>query len=486
MSYEFSEDNDPLMPTKQEIDKKDVRFYNEKFGTNHQTLTDEMRLVLNAVLDREIENFYTEMNEDEDEENEIEFQSSTSFVRLEKLLRDKYDIRYNLIRNIPELRRKNSKKYKELTERFFNSIIREVKCHSVEFENANSRNIEIIFTNDRVENYNPILEYFEDAYKKYSFHVNNNSSLIDRALRELPYDFIYEMAQTVKLKNNPFNLRLDYFLRQYLIQVVYCVLDGIPNENVLIFQSKEVFIGKTFFMRKLYPPALEKIYIKEGVPDLHNKDGDIDLSRFMLFFIDEIDLLSKKQFNAFKSYTSRKYINTRLPFARLNSFIDRRVSFLGCCNSSDFIHDDDERRFLIFNIDSVDTYKLNDLDIDLVWGQAYHYYLNHKRRAVPSMPKDKVLTIRKSNSFYQNSTLEEDLVEKHCIHEVNEKTGEILSKPVTHLEIINHIIIFNENLKSKIDQANIRKALRRKFGEPKSIWIKENKSTTKGYHLTLV
>jgi predicted P-loop ATPase len=76
---------------------------------------------------------------------------------------------------------------------------------------------------------------------------------------------------------------------------------------------------------------------------------------------------------------SRDFINERLPYDRRTSILERRASFIGSTNNIQFLSDDTGSvRWLCFEIESI-NWKYNDeIDIDLVYAQAYHLYQSNK------------------------------------------------------------------------------------------------------------
>lgn len=421
--------------------------------------------------------------------------NETNFTLLEKFIKSKYDIRFNEIRSTPDLREKGSENWIELDDRLFKKIKRYVKSNSKVLEKSPREDYITIMTHTDVKTVNPVREYLE--------HVNQ----ICRYNPLYDHDWIYELSKCVVVENqgkqsnwflgkdgvyyNESQVRFDVFFRQFLIQTIYCVLDNVANENLLLLQSAEHGIGKNRFIRHLYPTPLLS-YIKEGAPDLYNKDGEIDLTRYLFIFVDEFDSMSKKNTSVIKAYLSKRYINVRLPYGELNVKLPRRTSFIGACNSSDFLHDDEERRIWAFNVkkfyyehdDQSGILGIDNINIDLVWSQAYYYYINHKERAKPYLSKELETRMKKSNTFFMYTSLEEELVEKHCKVE-KDNSGKILSGGVNMTDVVDHILKKNDSLSSKLNVQQIRRYVRKHFGEYKSVRDKNN-NPIKGWNITLI
>lgn len=439
--------------------------------------------------------------------------NATKFSMLENFVLSLVDIRYNVVRNVPEIRFKGNYKkefrevYKEdwieVDEILFRTLRRLIKLQSILYEKSPADELMMILTHAGIERYNPVKEYLDSVHTSFTYYpVYHGES-------KVPIDWIWELSKCLVIKNqgksenwiydkekniyvNESNIRLHLYLRQFLIQTIYCFLDHKPNENLLLFQSAEHGLGKSRFMRKLFPDSLQK-YIKEGIPDMSSKEGELDLTRYLLIFIDEFDSLKSDKTSVIKAYLSRRYINVRLPYGTTNTDIPRRTSFIGACNKSDFLYDDEERRVWAFNVSKFhyeacperDILGIDNINIDYVWAQAYRYYLYNKERAKPYLNKDLEKKMKESNTFFMYTTLEEELVEKHCRKAELDSKGRPLANGVTMGDVVEFIIKENESLSSKLKDSQIRRYLRKHFGEYKSVRTKDGR-VVKGWYLTLI
>lgn len=127
-------------------------------------------------------------------------------------------------------------------------------------------------------------------------------------------------------------------------------------------------VGKTTFIRSLVPSDLSS-YVHRGVID-DKKDTIIKLRESFLSINDELSTLRKTDIESLKARISEDKICVRKTYGRESEDKPRRVSYCGTTNEAEFLQDvTGNRRFLVFELKSVDRDKLYQVSIDGLWAQ---------------------------------------------------------------------------------------------------------------------
>jgi predicted P-loop ATPase len=233
--------------------------------------------------------------------------------------------------------------------------------------------------------------------------------------------------------------------------VVACALDdSYFNKQAFILVHDKQNSGKSTFCRFLCPPALSN-YIAENLSI--DKDSRILLTRNLLINLDELSTLSKVEINSLKSLFSKDKINDRLPYDRRNSIIPRRCSFIGSTNQTEFLNDESGSvRWLCFVIDEIDWDYKNQVDIDLVYSQAYYLYRNPFEY---NLTQEEIRENEEYNKQFQLISSERELVSKFIKSGFREENDFFM----TATDILMNLTTRTEN-KIRLSAMNIGKAMK--------------------------
>jgi len=306
----------------------------------------------------------------------------------------KYEFRFNVILSRFQYRRLNKGKViKNSPWLFYDDRVKE----SILFEilendfSLGEKYLKTLIESEKIsEDYNPFLEYFDDL-KPWDEKT----------------DYISQLAKTVKTDNDE---RFPYVLKKFLVGSVDCLLkEDNVNDVCLVFQSHDQGVGKSRWMRRLLPERFQKQYLYEGSINTKNNDHTKYLSEFWFIHLDELEALTSNEIAAIKSYITRQRISLRSAYGRYKSNYIRRASFLGSVNDDKFLTDTTgNRRWLVFK-----TLRINynhNIDIDGLWSQVYHYWLNGFRHWFNI---DEIKDINKQNEKFRDISLEEEIVLKN-------------------------------------------------------------------------
>ena len=146
------------------------------------------------------------------------------------------------------------------------------------------------------------------------------------------------------------------------------------NRLVFCVQSDKQGIGKTTFGRKLTAPfnevVIPSVYEMDR-PDF-GKDAMIQLATNTLVMLDDISNWQSGKLKKLKAIISSKNIKVRPPYGAYTVSKPRTASFFATTNELGFLNEENDTRWAIFRISDIDK-AYNDIDINQVWSEAFHY-----------------------------------------------------------------------------------------------------------------
>lgn len=293
-----------------------------------------------------------------------------------------YSLQYNVVRGKPELCKSTG--FVELDDYKFNSILREVINRGGKL---NTQYLRQLLVSDFVKQFDPFKKYFSSL------------PAWDKASGDDP---IVELASKVKTTDDIYFL---WCLKRWLVGAVATVLDeNATNHQVLVLSGAQGS-GKTTYLKRLLPPKLDG-YAYSGPLDPASKDSLSFLAECFLINLDELDSLSRSKEAALKELITKDTIKYRRVYGHYNENYIRKASFTGSVNHEAVLSDSSgNRRFLVHKTISVD-YKHN-VDIDLVWAQAYSLYKSGFKYWFDGADIDR---IQKQNESFNSASPEEELL----------------------------------------------------------------------------
>ena len=255
-----------------------------------------------------------------------------------------------------------------------------------------------------VTEYDPILGYFRSL-----------ESYLDGADN---YSYIDDLASCVKVEGDEDEqLRWRTSFKKVLVRTVKCALnDNYFNKQCLTLYSKDQNLGKTSFLRFLTPPPLKKYYYEGAIGG--DKDSQTVLTKNFIILIDELANLSKLDINVLKAIISKLSVNIRLPYEKNFQEFPRRASFFATTNRTDFLTDDTNSRWLIFDVKHIDrrygdifTGQYN-IDINSVWAEAFRLY---KENYNCELSKDDLAINEEKNVIFSAESLEEEVLNSYFV-----------------------------------------------------------------------
>lgn len=129
---------------------------------------------------------------------------------------------------------------------------------------------------------------------------------------------------------------------------------------------------KTTWLNKLLPPALQRYFYIKSNNNRITKDDMFSLAEFVFICMEEIDELGASELNQIKAMTTQKVVNERMAYAHYKEHRAHIASLCGTTNNVQFLTDlTGNRRWLPFEISSIDNPYTHPVDYEGVYSQAY-------------------------------------------------------------------------------------------------------------------
>ena len=306
-----------------------------------------------------------------------------------------YGFKYNMVTHKLSWRKIGETSFCELTDRDFNTIFHKISRHEeIQITDVDLRRL---LESDFVQSFDPLITYYDNL---------SEWDGVDR-ISDLAHTISCEPSHSGHWSNS---------LRKWLVGLVAGVYSEDEfNSTAIILQGKQN-LGKSRWIRKLVPLELRE-FLYTGTIDPRDKDFKIAIFTHLLIDLDELDAISKYDISTLKSVMTMKYLKVRAPYGRYQEQYMRRSSFIGSVNKAEFLNDPTgSRRFLCFPVIEINSD--HDIDIDMLYAQAKHYYKSGERYWFNQEESDEVTRLNKEFSV---STLEEDLIaEKYEACEVSD------------------------------------------------------------------
>lgn len=307
-------------------------------------------------------------------------------------------IRYNEIKGRNYIRWTGSASWTELTDRDTNKLWHDVSV-------AMSKSIKKQIIIQEIENpdfstgYNPFVEYLE--------------SLTPWQPGDTDYFALIAGMIEVKEKEH-YRFALERAIAKWTVNVVACWLEpDVKNECILALLGPQN-CGKTTFFEQYFPPELREYTTTQSNISFKDRDERALLAEYGFILLDELDHHTDRMFQLIKSTTSTRHVSDRTAYARYNQQRPRIASFAATGNNTCVLPEDNNRRWLVYEVEHVSKERFNIPHAGL-WAQAYACY---KSGFDFRLTDEEVLWVEQQNKrFRQPDLLEEAFLSNFRIPE---------------------------------------------------------------------
>lgn len=251
--------------------------------------------------------------------------------------------------------------------------------------------------------------------------------------------------------NNPW---IQNITTKFLISAVARTMDpGCQVDTSLLLVGGQGG-GKTSFVRALGGEFAVEMHI-----DVRDKDALMVVMSNWFVELSELASFGKSDTESSRSFLSRTYDQTRLPYARATDIFPRRCVFIGTTNSDNVLRDPHgHRRFWPVSVGRVDVHGLKSIR-DQLWAEALGLY----RAGVPWwLTQEEAQLAAEEASLFEEGDGMYDTIIQHLLGRTEASWPSLLSVSDIALSVLGKSVA---DL-SKESQSRIRSVLKNKLKLP--------------------
>ena len=164
-------------------------------------------------------------------------------------------------------------------------------------------------------------------------------------------------------------------LKKWLVGMVASWVEPkVVNHEMLVLIGEQGTYKTTWFSH-LLPPTLHDYFYTKTNSGLVSKDDLLTLAQYGLVCWEELDTMQPKELNKLKAAMTMPSINERAAYARYHENRPHLASFCGTGNNVQFLSDTTgTRRWLPFEVESIESPLTTPFDYDGIYSQAYALY----------------------------------------------------------------------------------------------------------------
>ena len=187
---------------------------------------------------------------------------------------------------------------------------------------------------------------------------------------------ILSMSTTVNVKGGvDEQLRFADYLTKWLVGMVAGWIDDSVVNNVILVLIGEQGSYKTTWFNYLLPPELSRYFYTKTNANRMGRDDLLTLAQYGLVCCEELDTMRPSELNQLKAAVTMPSIDERAAYAHFHEHRKHIASFCGTGNNVQFLSDPTgNRRWLPFEIESIDSPREHPFDYEGIYSQAYALY----------------------------------------------------------------------------------------------------------------
>ena len=187
---------------------------------------------------------------------------------------------------------------------------------------------------------------------------------------------ILAMSTSVRVKGGvDEQMRFYEYLRKWLVAMVAGWVDDTVVNNVILVLIGEQGSYKTTWFNYLLPPELKQYFYTKTNSGRMGRDDLLTLAQYGLVCCEELDTMRPSELNQLKAAVTMPSIDERAAYAHFHEHRPHIASFCGTGNNVQFLSDaTGNRRWLPFEIESIDSPRDHPFDYPAIYAQAYALY----------------------------------------------------------------------------------------------------------------
>ena len=242
-------------------------------------------------------------------------------------------------------------------------------------------------------------------------------------------------SQSVNVKgDNDEQFLFAEYLKKWLVGMVAGWVNPQVVNNVILVLIGPQGAYKTTWFNYLLPPELRRYFYTKTNASRMSKDDLLVLAQYGLVCCEELDTMRLSELNQLKAAVTMLSVDERAAYARYHEHRPHIASFCGTGNSLQFLSDPTgNRRWLPFEVESIEPPHDNPLDYQAIFSQAYTLYRQGFRYWFSQQPEIERLAVH--NQQFETANLELELVAQYFRKPQGNEPSEFISAAMA-LQII--------------------------------------------------
>ena len=223
------------------------------------------------------------------------------------------------------------------------------------------------------------------------------------------------------------------YLKKWLVGMVAAWVNPQVVNNVILVLIGPQGAYKTTWFNYLLPPELRRYFYTKTNASRMSKDDLLVLAQYGLVCCEELDTMRPAELNQLKAAVTMLSVDERAAYARYHEHRPHIASFCGTGNSLQFLSDPTgNRRWLPFEVESIEPPHDNPLDYRNIYSQAYSLYRKGFRYW---FTQPEIERLARHNQQFETANLELELVAQYFRKPQGQEPGEFISAAMA-LQII--------------------------------------------------
>ena len=165
------------------------------------------------------------------------------------------------------------------------------------------------------------------------------------------------------------------YLRKWLVGVVTGWLDPTEVNHEILVLIGEQGCYKTTWFQYLLPPELRRYFYTKTNANRMSRDDLLTLAQYGVICCEELDTMRPAEMNQLKAAVTMQSIDERAAYAHYHEHRKHIASFCGTGNNVQFLNDPTgNRRWMPFEVESIDNPRENPIDYEGVFAEAFALY----------------------------------------------------------------------------------------------------------------
>ena len=245
-------------------------------------------------------------------------------------------------------------------------------------------------------------------------------------------------------------MRFADYLTKWLVGMVAGWVDDAVVNNVILVLIGEQGSYKTTWFNYLLPPELRSYFYTKTNANRMGRDDLLTLAQYGLVCCEELDTMRPSELNQLKAAVTMPSIDERAAYAHYHEHRKHIASFCGTGNNAQFLSDPTgNRRWLPFEVESIESPRDHPFDYEAIYAQAYALYQEGFQYW---FSREEIAKLSAHNRHFETPRLEYELASLYFAHPTGAKPGEFMS-------VARAMQIVSANISQKLSAVYLGRAL---------------------------